>query len=303
MESLEGLKRKIEGAGELASVVRTMKAMAASNIGQYEQATNALTDYYHTLELGISAWLLHQDPSVNLEVGKIKNDTDPLICAIVFGSGQGLVGQFNDVLAGTVSNTLNKLPGKKMIWSVGERMKLSLSNEGFITSQLFVVPGAVNTITSLVANILIELESYREKDKHTEFYIFHNLPVPPHFGDTEYGYKPVNQRLFPLDEKWASNFSSMKWPTNNQPQVVGGMSNTIAALIKEYLFVSLFKACAESLASENASRLQAMQRADKNIEELLEEFNYKYHHLRQLSIDEELFDVVSGFEALKKKRN
>jgi F-type H+-transporting ATPase subunit gamma len=73
---------------------------------------------------------------------------------------------------------------------------------------------------------------------------------------------------------------------------------TLLAFVREYLFVSLFRACAESLASENASRLAAMQRAEKNIDELLEDLNRTFHRLRQSSIDEELFDVVSGFEAL-----
>jgi F-type H+-transporting ATPase subunit gamma len=72
----------------------------------------------------------------------------------------------------------------------------------------------------------------------------------------------------------------------------------LRALIREYLFVSLFRACAESLASENVSRLAAMQRAGKNIEELLEDLNGTFHRLRQSGIDEELFDVISGFEAL-----
>ena len=63
---------------------------------------------------------------------------------------------------------------------------------------------------------------------------------------------------------------------------------TLKTLIREYLFVSLFKACAESLASENASRLAAMQRADKNIDELLAELNRTFHRLRQSGIDEEL---------------
>ena len=75
---------------------------------------------------------------------------------------------------------------------------------------------------------------------------------------------------------------------------------TLFALIREYLFVSLFKACAESLASENASRLSAMQRAEKNIEDLLYDLHNTFNSLRQSSIDEELFDVVSGFEALNK---
>jgi F-type H+-transporting ATPase subunit gamma len=64
------------------------------------------------------------------------------------------------------------------------------------------------------------------------------------------------------------------------------------------LFVVLFQACAESLAAENASRLAAMQRAEKNIKEILEDLNGKYRRLRQESIDEELFEVVAGYESL-----
>ena len=67
---------------------------------------------------------------------------------------------------------------------------------------------------------------------------------------------------------------------------------------REYLFVSLFRACSESVASENASRLAAMQRADKIIDELLADLNRTFHRLRQSGVDEELFDVISGFEAL-----
>ena len=63
------------------------------------------------------------------------------------------------------------------------------------------------------------------------------------------------------------------------------------------------RACAESLASENASRLAAMERADKNIDELLENFHSAFHCLRQSGIDEELFDVLSGYEALTKAKS
>jgi F-type H+-transporting ATPase subunit gamma len=96
--------------------------------------------------------------------------------------------------------------------------------------------------------------------------------------------------------------ADLPWPTGNLPEVMGSGTATLRAFIREYLFVSLFRACAESLASENASRLAAMQRADKNIDESLEDLNGKFHRLRQSGIDEELFDVVSGFEALSAKK-
>jgi F-type H+-transporting ATPase subunit gamma len=68
-------------------------------------------------------------------------------------------------------------------------------------------------------------------------------------------------------------------------------------------YVSIFRACAESLAGENASRLAAMERAERNINQLLEDLHSTYHRLRQNGIDEELFDLISGFEALIEPRH
>ena len=111
-------------------------------------------------------------------------------------------------------------------------------------------------------------------------------------------YAPVSQRLLPLDEDWRRKLAERPWPTGYLPEVMGSGTATLSALVREYLFISLFRACAESLASENASRLAAMERADRNIEELLESLHGTFHRLRQSGIDEELFDVISGFEAL-----
>jgi F-type H+-transporting ATPase subunit gamma len=67
--------------------------------------------------------------------------------------------------------------------------------------------------------------------------------------------------------------------------------------------VSVYLAAAESLASENASRIAAMQSAERNIEDRLEELQGTFHQLRQSAITEELRDVVAGFETLRKHNN
>ena len=105
----------------------------------------------------------------------------------------------------------------------------------------------------------------------------------------------------PWMTQWGLRLAHLPWPTKNLPEVIGGQEQTLWALVREYLFVSLFKACAESLASENASRLAAMQRAEKNIDELVGDLNQTFRRLRQTSIDEELFDVLSGYESLSKE--
>jgi F-type H+-transporting ATPase subunit gamma len=111
-----------------------------------------------------------------------------------------------------------------------------------------------------------------------------------------------------LNQKWRKSLIDLKWPTSNLPEIIvqveepssfkKGQNATLRAFIREYIFVSIFRACAESLASENASRLAAMQRADKNIEDLLVSLNGTFHRSRQSEIDDELFDVVAGFETL-----
>jgi F-type H+-transporting ATPase subunit gamma len=128
-----------------------------------------------------------------------------------------------------------------------------------------------------------------------QVYVFHLRPTSGAL------YEPVSQRLLPLDQEWQKDLAEIHWPTRSLPELFGHNETTLRAFIREYLFISLFKACAESLASENASRLAAMQRAEKNIDSLLTNLNRTFYRLRQSSIDEELFDVIAGFNALLQK--
>ena len=212
--------------------------------------------------------------------------------AVVFGSDQGLVGRFNDVVADYAVKALAAPPGSPRIWAVGERVHARLADAGLPLLGVFAVPNSVKAITPLVGQILIESETRYSQGEITELHLFYNRPTSGAI------YEPVQQRLLPLDGTWRRDLAEIPWPTQNLPEVMGDDTSTLRALIREYLFVSLFRACAESLASENTSRLAAMQRADKNIDELLEDLNGTFHRLRQSNIDEELFDVVAGFEAL-----
>ena len=288
------MRRKIAGAGDLQSVVRTMKTVAASGIGQYEKSVSALAGYYRAVELGLGVCFREGGPAPPIAARKEQTGARA-IGAVVFGSDQGLVGQFNDVVADYAVQTLAAMPGKPEVWAVGERVHERLADAGLPLMGVFTVPNSVRAITPLVGRILLENEARQGRGELAELHLFHNRPLS---GPV---YEPVSQRLFPLDETWRRKLAALPWPAGNLPEVIGGGTATLRALIRGYLFVSLFRACAESLASENASRLAAMQRADKDIDELLEDLNRTFHRLRQNGIDEELSDVTSGFEALTPK--
>lgn len=292
--STVSLRKKMSSAKDLQSVVRTMKAVAASSISQYEKSVGALNDYYHTVELGLSVCFNQRHfPLPNKNFGKPL--VKPVVRAVVFGSDQGLVGQFNDLIAGHALKALEKYSGQTEVWAVGERVYGRLQDAGITLKGLMPVPKTVGAIAPMVGKILLESAANVESEV-SEFYLFYNQ------SQAGSSYVTTSLRLFPFDLAWQKHLSETSWPTNQSPQLIGSASKTLAALIREYLFVALFRACAESLASENSSRLAAMQRAEKNIEDLLEVLKGQFHRTRQGGIDEELFDVVSGFEALKDEK-
>jgi len=290
-DTTASLRQKINSAGELQSVVGAMKALAASSIGQYEKSVSALADYYRAVELGLGVCFRARGPPAESQARKRPGAAGE-IGAIVFGSDQGLVGQFNDVVAECAINTLAALPGKPRVWAVGERVHARLADAGVPLAGLFAVPNSVAAIAPLMGQLQIASETPWESGQDARIYVFHNRP------QTGALYEPVSQRLLPLDAQWQRELAKGPWPTKNLPEVMGDGTGALRTLIREYLFISLFRACAESLASENASRLAAMERADRNIGELLENLRGASRRLRQNRIDEELFDVISGFEAL-----
>ena len=285
--TIASLRKTINSAKDLQSVVRTMKALAASSIAQYEQSVRALGDYDRAVELGLGVCIRNGGGAV-LPTER----TGGAIGVVVFGSDQGLVGRFNDVVADHAIAMLAARPDASQVWAVGERVREPLAEAGLSIAGLFAVPLSVNSIVPLVGQILGEYEARLSTGQIAELHLVYNKP------STDGVYEPIGQRLLPLDENWRRDLADVRWPTPSLPEAIGGNAMALSAFVREYLFVSLFRACAASLASENASRLAAMQRADKNIDTLLEDLNGRFHRLRQNGIDEELFDVVAGYEAL-----
>jgi F-type H+-transporting ATPase subunit gamma len=248
MDTLEDLNRKLDRAKDIKSVVKAMKAMAAANITQYEAAVASLGDYYYTVTLGIKAYLTAEKIQTVIEKPGHGKDKDQTVCVIVFGSDLGLVGQFNDLLSAFVQHSLNFIPGKKEVWVIGERIQALLADAGLNIMRSYPVPVSIDAVTPLIQGLLIEIEEIRESRHVKQFYVFHNQPK------TGAGYEPFMQRLLPLDEKWMHNLITIQWPTKIIPEVIGNAVTTLRALIDSYLFVSVFRASAESLAAENASR-------------------------------------------------
>ena len=230
--STESLRRKISGAEDLEGVVRSMKALAASSIGQYEKAVQSLNEYYRTVELGLAACLHQARPVPRARSGR--SSQKGTIGAVVFGSDQGLVGRFNEAIVEFVTRTLKASPGKiTKVWAIGERAHSLLTDSGLKPAGLLSIPISINAITPLVGQILIEIEAAQERGDVEKIYVFHNRPKP---GAS---YDPVSKQLLPLDHVWQDKLAAMPWPTKILPEVIEGTVSPLSAFIRGYLFVLL----------------------------------------------------------------
>jgi len=291
MQTTESLKRRMKSAGDLLSVVKTMKALAAVSIRQYQRAVDSLRDYNRTVEMGLQIVLKERMGATM----KRKNAPIKRLGVIVFGSDQGLCGQLNEQISvfalDHIKSTGVKKENRKVL-SVGARVADYVEDAGQPVDELLTTPGSTAGITPLVQEIIMIIEEWHFRQNVDHFMLFYNDYI------SGSNYQPYKVQLLPVNHDWLKDLARKKWDSKSLPIFRMDCNRIFSSLIREYLFVSLYRAFAESLASENASRLASMQNAEKNIEEQLLDLHVQFHRTRQMTITEELLDIVAGFEAL-----
>ena len=291
MQTTESLKRRMKSAGDLLSVVKTMKALAAVSIRQYQRAVDSLRDYNRTVEMGLQIVLKERMGATM----KRKNAPIKRLGVIVFGSDQGLCGQLNEQISvfalDHIKSTGVKKENRKVL-SVGARVADYVEDAGQPVDELLTTPGSTAGITPLVQEIIMIIEEWHFRQNVDHFVLFYNDYI------SGSNYQPYKVQLLPVNRDWLKDIARKKWDSKSLPIFRMDCNRIFSSLIREYLFVSLYRAFAESLASENASRLASMQNAEKNIEEQLLDLHVQFHRTRQMTITEELLDIVAGFEAL-----
>jgi F-type H+-transporting ATPase subunit gamma len=292
MESLELLHKQLDSLHGLHGIVKTMKALSAASIRQYEQAVSALSRYYCTVERGLYVVLRdlqdQRPPSPDYpQAGRV--------AAIVFGSDHGLCGRFNEEITAFALEHMSAAAESqkhRLILAIGARVGASLEQAGEQVTGQFLAPASASQITTTVQQILPKLDEWRQRSGVHTVYLFYNR----HSGTR--GYRQTGDKLLPVNLGDFGHRQKEAWPSRSLPTYSMEREALLGRLLYQYLFVSIFRACAESQASEHASRLEAMQSAQRNLDERLDEVTMNFRRARQNVITAELLDVVAGFETI-----
>jgi F-type H+-transporting ATPase subunit gamma len=294
MQMLESIRRKIESAQDLHSVVKTMKALAAVNIHTYERAVQAINNYFQNIETGLQI-VLKKNPEMLKSPTRVAGEVTGII---TFGAQRGMAGNFNLPVVNKVHSWIvGKNIDRKsslIVCSVGDRITEQLKDIDLFPESGFDFPAFRYHLDSIIQDLLLVIENWRFQKNVTTIQLFYNKLLR---GTT---FQPITLQLFPMDMDWLRELVKKEWPSRSIPLYTIATGELFNLLIRQYFYIFLYRAFIESMASENASRLMAMQKAELNIEERLEQLNAQFHHQRQNAITDELLDIIAGFEALTK---
>ncbi|MFW6312636.1 MAG: F0F1 ATP synthase subunit gamma, partial [Spirochaetota bacterium] len=212
----------------------------------------------------------------------------------VFGAVQGMCGQFNDHIAGHAAGYARRFGGELHAVVVGPRVGPRLVDRDIYIERSVEMTGSLDSLPSVVDDCIVAVDQLRSRGVRRVVVVY----------NTESGhasYEPHHELILPISEAWLGRLARRSWPTNQIPRVMTDRVSLLAALTRQYLFASFYRAAAQSLASENAARLSSMQSAESNIDERLEELHSAYNRQRQQEITSELLDIVGGYSALSRR--
>ena len=293
--TLEALTKRIKTTTDLKDIVGTMKMLSSVSIAPYEKALKSLNRYGQTIKDAFVGLL--KEENFTYQPHPIKSTT-PQTIAIIIGTDNGLVGRFNrDVLSFAKSNLKEKgCFDQTAFICVGKRLGLMADSAKVPLLATYAVMNSLKEIASIASMVLMKVNEVIPARKTEQVLIYF---MKRKTGEPQ---KPAVLQLMPLPYQDMLRFRSEKWTGKTPPLITADYNDLFSALIHEYLSVVLSGAITASLAAEHYTRMVNMQQAEKNIDDSLGEMNLTYQQLRQTGITDELIDIVSGAESLKKKR-
>jgi F-type H+-transporting ATPase subunit gamma len=284
------VRRRLDAAETLHTVVSTMKTLASVRIGQYRHAVAALDDANRTIELALQT-LLRLYPELLEAEGERPGAR---LAAVVFGSDRGLCGAFNERVARHAHGLLSaRVPpgGEATLVAVGRRMRSRMEALGWPVEGGVDPPGSLAAVEGATLELLQHVDAWRETARAERLFLVHARPA------SGAGYEPYALQLLPLDPSWLQALHDRTWPSRRLPVAFGDGDALLRGLLRQLVAHALVRAFAASQASENAARLMAMEAAERNVEDRLHELRNAYQAARQSAITAELLDIQVAYLA------
>lgn len=284
MASLKEVKNRISSVNSTRKITSAMKMVASSKLHHAQQAIEQMLPYEQKLHGIMSSFVaslegeLSSPYAVQREVKRV--------AIIVLSSNSSLCGGFNVNVIKQLKHTLENYAAQGIevthIYPIGRKVAETAKKQGFECAQdyshLLDHPQYAN-ISELSAHIMEQFTKGEIDQVDIQYHHFKSAGSQVLLSET---YLPIKLEKENEDEAVAN------YLVEPSPQAI------LKELIPQALHLKLFSSILDSLASEHAARVIAMQVATDNADELLSQLTLQYNKTRQQAITAELLDIAGG---------
>ena len=317
MPSLKEIKNRLSSVNSTRKITSAMKMVASSKLHHAQTMIENMLPYETLLEHILKTFLASET-----DARTVLNEVRPVkrVALVVYASNSSLCGGFNANVIRLLQHVVDEYAelGKEniVIYPIGRKVaekavKMGLNVAGDFTA-LAEKPNANDCITiarelgeKFISGEFDRVEMIYHHFKSAGSQILTRKPFLP--IDIEEELKRDHERDLTsnVTTKKAQEYIKRKEeekkreekeavPLNDNFLVEPDMNTVLTKLIPKYLHLMVYTALLDSIASEHAARMVAMQTATDNADEILRELNLQYNKSRQQAITNELLDIVGG---------
>ena len=284
MASLRDIKQRKSSIQSTQQITKAMKLVSTVKLQKARTHAEQANPYFNYMYQTVSSMLAR---SGNIDHPYLKSGDSQKKAVVVISSNRGLAGGYN-------ANIVKLLTGSEIpqadakIYAIGRKAKDGLERKGYeITSDYSdVMEGPTYADAMKISREV--LEAYA-KGEIGEIYLAYT-----HFKNTV-SHIPTMIKLLPVEfDQTELSDAETKTLMNYEPNE----EEALNMIIPKYVTSLIYGALVEAVASENGARMQAMDSATNNAEELISDLTLKYNRARQGSITQELTEIIAGAEAI-----
>ena len=292
MPSLDGLKKRIKSVKSTQKITKAMKMVAAAKLRKAQESAEKGRPYSQKMQniiLNLTNSINDPQNAPKLLVG---NGNDKTYLCLVLTADRGLCGGFNSNICKLAKTNFKKILDEEKdlkIITVGSKGLDQIKREygKYVIKKFSFKDKKKITFAEaeIIGNEIINLFNNKEFDVCTLFYNnFKNVITQI----------PQAQQIIPAEKKLITEKNEEVVSYEFEPDE----DEILEDLLPKNISTQVFKAFLENAASEQGSRMTAMDNATRNAGDLVDKLTINYNRSRQASITKELIEIISGAESL-----
>ena len=284
MASMRDIKRRKGSIQSTQQITKAMKLVSTVKLQKARNRAEQSNPYFNHMYQTVTSMLAR---SGNLNHPYLKPGNSQKKAVITIASNRGLAGGYNSNVVKLITNS-GMAKEDVQVYMIGRKAKELLMRKGYEIKADYsdVIEGPTYDDASVICKEVLEAFS---KGEIGEIYLAYT-----HFKNTV-SHEPTLMKLLPVefDEaelKEAEANVLMNYEPNEE--------EALNLIIPKYMTSLFYGALVEAVASENGARMQAMDSATSNADEMISDLTLKYNRARQSSITQEPTEIIAGAEAI-----